>query len=108
MGLSQRRKGANGEREVAAILTDKLGFAVRRKLGQAREGGNDIDLPGWSLEIKRRARLGNLYEWLQQADQKNGSPAVLVRSDGHPWLAVVRLDDWIRLVREEIAADDLK
>ena len=103
MGASQRRKGAAGEREIAAILTDKLGFAVKRKLGQARDSGHDIDIPGWNLEIKRRRRVGNLYEWLAQADSKNGSPAVLVRADGHEWLAVIRLEDWIRLIREEVA-----
>ncbi|MEB3214605.1 MAG: hypothetical protein VKL39_24865, partial [Leptolyngbyaceae bacterium] len=35
MSASQRRKGAAAEREVSAILTDALGVAVKRKLGQS-------------------------------------------------------------------------
>ena len=41
-GRGRRNKGATGERELAAILTDEMGFVVKRKLGQARDGGHDI------------------------------------------------------------------
>jgi len=33
-GRGARKKGAVGERELAGILSDKLGFVVKRKLGQ--------------------------------------------------------------------------
>ena len=41
-GRMARNKGARGENELAGILTDELGFVVKRKLGQARDGADDI------------------------------------------------------------------
>jgi len=104
MSASQRTKGAAGERELAGILADALGIEVKRKLGQARDSGNDIDLPGFAVECKRRARLAGLYEWIAQADGGNGPPVLILRADGKGWLAVMRLPDWITLAREEVAA----
>ena len=37
-GRGARNKGAAGERELAALLQDQLGFVVKRNLGQARDG----------------------------------------------------------------------
>ena len=54
MGKSQRSKGQCGERELAAELSRLLGVEVKRKLGAAREGGSDIDIPGFSIECKRQ------------------------------------------------------
>ena len=45
-------KGATGEREAAHILSDLLGKIVKRKLGAARDGGSDIDIQGYSIEVK--------------------------------------------------------
>jgi hypothetical protein len=42
MGASQRRKGAAGENELAKILSDQLGWVVKRNIGQSRDGGDDI------------------------------------------------------------------
>jgi len=36
-GRGKRNKGAAGERELAGILKDHLGFEVKRNLGQARD-----------------------------------------------------------------------
>ena len=38
MGARERRRGAAAERELAAILSDWLGVAIKRNLGQSREG----------------------------------------------------------------------
>lgn len=103
MGKSQRVKGASGERELAGLLTDALGIAVKRKLGQARDSGHDIDLPGFSVEVKRRKRVALLYEALAQAMGGDGTPALMLRADGKDWLVVLHLPDFIKLAREEIA-----
>ena len=67
-GSHSRRKGASGERELCALLTDEFGIKVTRKLGQARDSGCDIvSLPPYSIEVKRRKRIAGLYEWMQQA-----------------------------------------
>ena len=102
MSKSQRTKGAAGEREIANILSDALGIAVRRKLGQARDSGHDIDLPGFSVEVKRRKRIAGLYEWIAQAETQ--TPALMIRADGKDWLVVMKLPDWLKLAREEISA----
>lgn len=104
MSGHSRRKGANGERELCAILSAEFGQVIKRKLGQARDAGFDADIPGFNVECKRRMRVANLYEWMKQADTGNGKrPVVMLRADGKEWLAVVRLSDFCVLAREEIA-----
>jgi len=41
-GRGKRAKGAAGERELAALLSEHLGFVVKRNLGQARDGADDL------------------------------------------------------------------
>jgi len=103
MSKSQRTKGAAGERELANLLSDALGLKVTRNLGQARDSGHDIDLPGFSVEVKRRKRVALLYEAMEQAQSGEGTPTVMLRADGKEWLVVMKLPDWIKLAREEIA-----
>ena len=43
-GRAARNKGAAAERELASMLSNELGVVVKRKLGQAREGGDDIQI----------------------------------------------------------------
>lgn len=116
MSKSQRTKGAGGERELCALLSDAFGQTVKRKLGQARDSGHDIDLPPFRIEVKRRKRIAGLYDWLEQADPMSplvypGAskglffPVVALRADGKDWLVVMRLRTWMRLAREEIARE---
>lgn len=117
MSKSQRTKGAGGERELCALLSDAFGEKITRRLGQARDRGHDIDLDPFLIECKRRARIGLLYEWMAQVAHsvaftkpaKEGDkywprcPVVMLRADGKDWLVVMKLPDWIKLAREEIA-----
>jgi hypothetical protein len=109
MGKHSRTKGAGGERELCALLSDAFGEKITRKLGQARDSGHDVDLPPFNIECKRRARVGNLYEWMQQANVPFTTqsympvPMVALRADGREWLVVMRLPDWIKLAREEVS-----
>lgn len=63
----QRRKGASYEREVAAAIYAVTGQKIGRKLGQARDSGNDLDLGPFVIECKRRKTLGTIYGWYRQA-----------------------------------------
>jgi hypothetical protein len=104
MGASQRRKGATAEREVAAILTDALGFVVKRQLGQARDGGDDIRVGRWRLEVKRRETLA-MDAWSAQVEacaEAGERPAVIYRRSGQPWRISMLLADFIPLLREDI------
>lgn len=105
MGKSQRTKGAAGEREVCAMLREHLGIDAKRNLSQVREGGCDIVAGPYRLEVKRRTKIGNVYDWMEQAQAScatGGRPAVICRADGKKWLAVVPFEDFIRLVGNEL------
>jgi hypothetical protein len=104
VGKSQRTKGAAAEREVAALLTDALGVSVKRKLGQARDSGDDIQVGRYRLEIKRCETL-RMQEWCEQVEAACGPqdvPVVVYRRSGQPWRAVLLLDDLVPLLRGEV------
>lgn len=107
MGKSQRRKGHDGERELCNLLTDALGTCVHRHLGQSREGGCDIELAPFLIEVKRRGRIAGVYDWIQQATKAAAptscsTPVVAFRADGKEWLVLFRLDDAVNLMREAL------
>ena len=103
MSKSERRKGADGEREVCHILADNLGISVNRNLSQTREGGCDIVCGPFNLEVKRRKSIA-VYEWMDQAaascEGSKQKPVVICRGDGKKWLAIMPLEDWMDLARE--------
>lgn len=53
MSKSQRTKGAVGEREICDLIFRDLGIEVHRNLQQTRDGGADIKLKPFSIEVKR-------------------------------------------------------
>jgi Holliday junction resolvase len=103
-GRASRNKGAAAERELATMLSDQLGFAVKRKLGQARDGGDDIQIGRYRIEVKRREAL-RLDDWCKQVEAASGPedvPVVAYRRNGQPWRVVVPIDWFIEQVRETI------
>lgn len=118
MGKSQRTKGASFEREVCEIFSASLGQKFQRNIGQARDGGNDIDVAHLVVECKRRKTLGTVESWLAQADAavktredahfaageviEQYIPVVVGRSDGGDALVVMYLEDFLTLTKEEI------
>jgi Holliday junction resolvase len=110
MSAYQRRKGQSGEREVAALLTEHWGAAVRRRLNQPRDAGHDLEgsTRGFSIEVKRRKRLDTLEQWFAQAAQGGGEPVVFLRADGRPWRVLIDAATFVRLAREQAVEDDGK
>lgn len=103
-GRGARSKGSRGELELSKILTDELGFEVKRKLGQARDGGDDIQIGKYRIEVKRREAL-RLDDWCQQIEACCDSrevPIVAYRRNGQPWRAVVPMAWLISKIREDI------
>ena len=100
-GKSSQRKGAAGERELAALLRE-YGYPVER--GGSLSFGEVPDLtglPGIHIECKRCEQL-RPYDWLAQAERDaarfgDGLPAVFFRRNRFPWLVVMCLQDWIEL-----------
>lgn len=135
MSARSRNKGVCAEREVAALLRDWLGLAVRRNWqGQAAVGGADLSgVPGWAVEVKRAKAFRNA--WWEQAESqarlqralpalvflldqtRPGLPAVdrwrvllplgaIARFDLDAGLtAEVSLRAWLQILREQLAAD---
>ena len=103
MGRSSQRKGADGERELSALLRQH-GYEIKR--GGSLTFGEVPDLvglPGIHIEVKRVERL-NVGEAMTQAIRDSerfhdGSPAVFHRRNRQPWLVTMRLEDWLELYR---------
>ena len=107
MSKAQRSKGAAGEREICDMIFENLGIEVHRNLQQTRDGGADIKLKPFSIEVKRRAAIGNIYDWMEQASngcEPGERPIVVCRADRKEWLAVLPIEELFRLSREEVSA----
>jgi hypothetical protein len=99
MSKLSRDRGAAFEREVCADIKRVLGVDVKRKLGQARDSGNDIDFPPYRIECKRRRTLA-VDKWLAQCERgamEGEIPLVIARSDRGYSVAVLSLD-WLLLL----------
>lgn len=103
MGKSSQRKGADGERELAAVLRE-YGYVIER--GGSLSFGEIPDLvglPDIHIEVKRVERL-NVPEAMKQAERDSarfhdGAPTVFHRRNREPWLVTMRLSDWIELYK---------
>lgn len=110
MGASQRTKGAVYERHVARIFSDALGTEFKRNIGQARDGGNDIDVGPLVVECKRRKTLTTLEDWFEQAlkaaMERPGkrTPVVVMKADHGTDFVLLRLTDFLTLTRDELLA----
>ncbi len=125
MTKRSRDKGAGFENEISRKLRAWIGAltgrvpppeATKRKLGQARDAGNDLDVgnpnqPLLVIECKRRKTLGTVYSWLTQADAAVQArfpelvvtagdpphPMVIAREDHGEPLVILHLDDFMAL-----------
>lgn len=101
--INSRQKGAAGERELANYLKAH-GYEAKR--GQQHSGSTDspdvVGLPGFHIECKR-VEAGNLYGWLKQAKRDCGLniPLVIHRRNGHGWVVILELDEFLPLIRRE-------
>ena len=115
--MNSRAKGARGERELAAYLTEK-GFEARR--GQQYSGANgdaDVEgLPGVHIECKRVEKQA-VNDWLEQSERdayadslrqgKRIIPVVFHRQNFDPkrpskgrWKVTLYADDFIEMYRK--------
>lgn len=100
MAINSRRKGAEGERELARILRER-GYDARR--GVQYHGGADspdvIGLPGVHIECKRVERLDLMgaYEQAFRDSADDEIPAVFHKRNREPWMVTVTLEDFLKL-----------
>lgn len=97
---NSRRKGKEGELELARILRE-YGYEARR--GQQYSGASGdadvIGLPGVHIEVKRVENL-NIDAAMEQAqrDARAGErPVVIHRKNGKKWKVTMSLMDFIEL-----------
>lgn len=113
MAVNGKRKGKNGELELARKLREH-GYNARRSVqynGKEEEGQADVlGLPGIHIECKRTERL-NIYDAVNQAkrdsDGKQQIPVVFHRKNHCEWLAIMTVDDFMNLYREWEAGMEL-
>lgn len=94
-------KGKRAEREVANILKE-MGLTARR--GVQYSGSPDSpdvvceELRNFHLEVKHVEKL-NIWDAVSQATRDCGdkTPVVVHRKNNRPWIAVLFLNDFIRL-----------
>ena len=98
--MNSRRKGADGERELAQELM-KLGFETRR--GQQFCGANGdadvVGVEGLHIECKRVEAL-NIDKAMEQSRRDardNEVPVVMHRKNRQKWLVTMDLVEFIRL-----------
>ena len=109
-GRSSRNKGAQGERELAKLLSDKLGLdSIKRGYVFCRES-DVIGLKGIHIECKRVEKL-NIENAILQAKQDRNEgqfPAVFHRKNRSNWLVTMELQDWINLYNEYYSSKKLE
>ncbi len=107
MGRKSKRKGAEGERELARELTRLFGVQARR--GRQYSGGPESpdvasDIEGTHWECKRCEQgFAAAYAALEQAAGDadwEEVPVVAHRGNKREWLFICRLDDLPELVRK--------
>lgn len=109
-GKASQRKGADGERELAAVLRE-YGYEIKR--GGSMSFGEVPDLvglPGVHIEVKRCEQV-RLSEWMQQAERdsqhfKDGLPAVFHRRSREGWRVTMNLADFMRLYDRQKTQSD--
>ena len=107
MPKKSKDKGARGEREAAAVLTELTGVEWRRGLSQSRFGGAetpDIEpvepsriWSDWHVEVKRNRDRVDIRRAMVQAVSdarcRDLAPVVVWRVDRRKWQATTRAGD---------------
>jgi Holliday junction resolvase len=102
MPINSRAKGKRGELAFASFLREH-GFADARR-GRQFHGGQDspdvVGVRGIHFEVKC-VQAGNPYSWLAQACAESGLsvPVVAHKRNGKEWIAVLRADDLLTLIK---------
>jgi hypothetical protein len=108
MGKAQRTKGAVFEREIANDLGAFFKLPVKRNIGQARDGGDDITLQPFRIECKRRAGIA-VYPWMEQcvaACKPGDIPVVVARADQKDAVVLLRYADFKQMAKAMIGSTD--
>ncbi|HEY3713872.1 MAG TPA: hypothetical protein VGL39_05030 [Jatrophihabitantaceae bacterium] len=103
-----KRKGDRAELEIARLISDELGIAVRRKLGAGRtDDTGDLDgIPNTTAQVANWAdALRAIREKPLAAEVQRGNAGDLfavsfIRTRGGIWRAVMTVEQWATYARE--------
>jgi len=98
-GRHSRQKGKRGEREVAALFTDR-GYQARRGDSQSRGAREaDVEDTQWWIEVKRGKRCP-IRRAIEQAtgDTDGRQPVVFWRDDRSDWRIDMGADTFFALL----------
>jgi Holliday junction resolvase len=107
MGKASREKGKRGEREWARFCRDQ-GYDCKRTAqyrGNTGDAGDVEGLPHIHIEVKRTEVL-RAWDYMTQAIHDAGEagkdqlPIVAWKKNDHPWMVMMRAEDWFKLYRE--------
>jgi hypothetical protein len=106
-----RRKGINAEREVAALLSDELGFPVKRRynLGTHEDVGDLVGLPETCISVANYSSLDRAVREklpeLEQQQARSGATfaAMFCRRRGGKYVVVMSPEAFAALWREAAA-----
>lgn len=96
-GRASRLKGQRGEREFFKILSELLGYDIKRNLSQTRDGGADsLCVDGWMIEVKYREQ-SQLGKWWRKiyfdATNSDRKPLLAYRANHKEWVCAISAQD---------------
>lgn len=109
MGKYHKAKGAQGEREFAALLVSHGRQARRHGIQRGRLGSEERihmdvehDFDGIHFEVKRTKEKLDIPAAFRQAraERPNDTPAIAWRGNRQPWRIIMDADDLIPLLNE--------
>lgn len=109
MAINSKKKGKNGEIEIAHILKAH-GYDARRtqQFCGANGDADVVGLPGVHIEVKRTETL-SLYPALEQATQdarEDEIPVVFHRRNHKRWVVIMELENFLNMYQGERYVDD--
>lgn len=106
MSAKSKRKGAAGEREVAALLAPVFGDDVKRGLAQCRDASESADVEGtpYWIESKRYKSVA-ACRFLDQAIKATDGrpPVVFFREDRGEWLCLCQASLMLELMKSAVS-----
>lgn len=107
---SAKSKGDRGEREAAQILSDLLGFPVKRALGagRAEDTGDLFGIPDTVVQVANWAnvlaavRMKPMEAEVQRGHANATFAATMVRLRGGVWRVVLTPEQFATLLREAL------
>lgn len=100
-GKRARRRGANGELEVRDLLRAHGWTDSHRQFQSGGQGGGDLAdaIPDVHVEVKftEKLRLREAFRQAKASARPTDTVVVAHRASNQPWLASLRLTDWMPL-----------